>query len=705
MSIHSDSELVHRLLEGVRLERIACEAQGVGAPVAAPDSREMGEASLRSGQNAGASSSANVSSGSSVAVQYNAVLRKAEALLLELSESTNSVHGFNCSRASSVVRGPSRKPVVEATSDVPSDLTSDQKAACLHALSREVSYIWGPAGTGKTVTLGALAAHLFGEHKRVLVVAHTHQAVDGVLRALCNRVVQGPRSQLPGGSVLKLGSFAREDLKQSFGESISFDAVTTASRLKMEKRLQDLSAELLDVEKSIWRHSHRQSLVDHERTLTIERERLLESLSTQSRGISRLFKSLPSERDPVQLTGLKADMALVEASLEEVRRSLAGTSDTPDSQGGLTELLDRQKELSGGVALLESFLRDISGHVLMRARVVGATSARAVLWLKELGQFDVVIIDEASMMPMVMSYLVSGLAKERVVVAGDFRQLPPISRHQSESARALFAQSVFESSGVAQTMIQGGQLPHVHVLTSHFRCHPEIMELFNKRFYNNRLTSTYSEGARIEDCESDSPLLKTRAVVVDTSAIAPQGLYRQGSKCNPIHAVAVGSIIQALRKADADIVPAIGVIAPFRAQVDVLQGVLRECGLNGVACGTVHRFQGDERRVMLLDLVESAPHRVGPFLSGGTSDDITTRLLNVALSRAREYLIIVANLSHLREVLSDDSLVKGLLLELEERAQVLPVEQLLVDNPLPGLPQQPTRGEESYKAFVSRPSA
>lgn len=665
MSIHNDSELVHRLLEGVRLERSAYGAQGSEVPSATGGVTDPEDGTQKS------------------AAQHSAVLRKAEELLEALAGLVNPPSDFNRELARAVVLAPSRKPVAEVKATVAPDLTEDQQEACRRSLGLDVSYIWGPAGTGKTVTLGALAAHLFSEHKRVLVVAHTHQAVDGVLLALCKRIVQGPRATLPEGSVVKLGSIAREDLRNSFGAAVSFESVTDTARAKMEARLQELSSELLSVEKAIWQRSHLGTLLDHERSLVQERDRLLEALSVHSKVISRIFKPTPAARDEVQLTGLKADLALVEASLDEVKRSLAGAKPASEAEGGLNELLDRQKELSGGATLLEGFVRDIPAHVITRARVIGVTSAKAVLWLSKLGQFDAVIIDEASMMPMVMSYLVSGMAKERVVVAGDFMQLPPISRHQSESARALFGQSVFESSKVAETLRSGRELPYVSVLTSHFRSHPEIMALLNERFYQQRLVSAYPAARAEQFASSISDLLDKRVAVIDTSNLSPEGLYRNGSKLNPVHALVVGSLVQRLcgsgaGSASAALSPSqVGIISPYRVHIETIHEVLLERELSGVVCGTVHRFQGDERAVMIFDLAESAPHRVGPFLSGGVSDDITTRLLNVALSRAREQLILVADLSHLRRKLGDESLIKSVLNDLAERGHVIQAEDLL----------------------------
>ncbi|HEX8107232.1 MAG TPA: AAA domain-containing protein, partial [Kofleriaceae bacterium] len=62
-------------------------------------------------------------------------------------------------------------------------------------------------------------------------------------------------------------------------------------------------------------------------------------------------------------------------------------------------------------------------------------------------------------------------------------------------------------------------------------------------------------------------------------------------------------------------------------------------------CATIHRFQGRECDVVILDLVDAAPMRPGLLLSGGLRSD-AAQLLNVSLSRARGKLILVADVGY-----------------------------------------------------------
>ncbi len=84
----------------------------------------------------------------------------------------------------------------------------------------------------------------------------------------------------------------------------------------------------------------------------------------------------------------------------------------------------------------------------------------------------------------------------------------------------------------------------------------------------------------------------------------------------------------------------IGVIAPYRAQVALIRGLLREDGLQGIVTDTVDRFQGSERSVILLSLVGG---------SGGVGHLLRDeRRLNVALTRARHKLILLGHAPDLR---------------------------------------------------------
>lgn len=62
-----------------------------------------------------------------------------------------------------------------------SDNTSSQNKAIISAVSNDITYIWGPPGTGKTTVIGQIIDELFKHNRSVLVVSHTNSAVDGAI--------------------------------------------------------------------------------------------------------------------------------------------------------------------------------------------------------------------------------------------------------------------------------------------------------------------------------------------------------------------------------------------------------------------------------------------------------------------------------------------------------------------------------------------
>lgn len=56
--------------------------------------------------------------------------------------------------------------------------TPNQNSAVISALSNDITYIWGPPGTGKTTVIGQIIDELYKHDRSVLVVSHTNTAVD-----------------------------------------------------------------------------------------------------------------------------------------------------------------------------------------------------------------------------------------------------------------------------------------------------------------------------------------------------------------------------------------------------------------------------------------------------------------------------------------------------------------------------------------------
>lgn len=59
-----------------------------------------------------------------------------------------------------------------------------QNEAIFKAVTNDITYIWGPPGTGKTSVIGQIVKNLWGRHRSVLIVSHTNTAVDGAIQKI-----------------------------------------------------------------------------------------------------------------------------------------------------------------------------------------------------------------------------------------------------------------------------------------------------------------------------------------------------------------------------------------------------------------------------------------------------------------------------------------------------------------------------------------
>jgi len=129
------------------------------------------------------------------------------------------------------------------------------------------------------------------------------------------------------------------------------------------------------------------------------------------------------------------------------------------------------------------------------------------------------------------------------------------------------------------------------------------------------------------------------------NAIRPQA----GSAYNQAE---IDAVIEQLKELiNSNYVGTIGVVTPFKRQAELITHYLQERHLrlydelvnnHGFIAATAHKFQGDERDVIIFSPVVSngAPQGTLNFLNS------TPNLFNVAITRARASLIVVGNKSY-----------------------------------------------------------
>jgi hypothetical protein len=90
-------------------------------------------------------------------------------------------------------------------------LNLGQTVALQSVLGRNTTFIWGPPGTGKTRTIGAIGHELFARNRSVLMVSHTNTAVDQALLKIAEQFGHGHEA-IRAGKVLRVGDPADPQL-------------------------------------------------------------------------------------------------------------------------------------------------------------------------------------------------------------------------------------------------------------------------------------------------------------------------------------------------------------------------------------------------------------------------------------------------------------------------------------------------------------
>src|SRR5690625_2187057 len=103
----------------------------------------------------------------------------------------------------------------------------------------------------------------------------------------------------------------------------------------------------------------------------------------------------------------------------------------------------------------------------------------------------------------------------------------------------------------------------------------------------------------------------------------------------------------------------IGIITPYRAQIATISHAIHQAGLSveGLTVDTVERYQGGAKDIIIISYCVNALSQIQLLRESMTPEGVD-RKLNVALTRAREQVIFLANESLMREHPLYDALVK-----------------------------------------------
>jgi superfamily I DNA and/or RNA helicase len=269
-------------------------------------------------------------------------------------------------------------------------------------------------------------------------------------------------------------------------------------------------------------------------------------------------------------------------------------------------------------------------------------------------------------------FAAASLVDTHVTLFGAGRQLPAVVTATTDAARHWLGRDPFQAHHLHERVLAGEPVSGAVMLTQQRRMAPPIARIVSEGWYGGQLTSDPSLRRR------RSPFSDARSTVtlIDTSALHPRTVLAGRERTNPVHAEVVGALLDELVECSETVpgvhnTPRIAVLTPYCGQADVLHQVVRRRRLTrSVRASTVHGAQGDEWDAVILDLSDAAGCALSPFLRARRFEDVGARLLNVAISRARHRLYVVADVAFLRARAPRDGAVHLLLTLLEEHGDI-----------------------------------
>ena len=551
----------------------------------------------------------------------------------------------------------------------PFGCNASQMRAVNIALTNQISVIQGPPGTGKTQTILNIIANLLKDKKSVLVVSNNNSATENVLEKLYKNGLDFLVASL-GKKENKEAFIANQpplnsDLPTWHKTSIETnrahrevkDSVEKVEEIfTMQERLAVCRQELAEIEIEMSHYKKEQPDKFSNKEVKTSSSKILKILG---RIKSFSIKYQHDSKDFVQRFKRLWSKFSLELRLRlsfDIKEEL-----TPDSMPRIISLLDwlfyirRVHELKSEIENLETQLSQLNAEALMKSltessmAILKASLARrykserpiiaSVAELFNNGEsvladypiilsttfsskncfnsdtlFDYVIMDEASQVSVETGLLALTCAKNAVIV-GDTMQLPNVITEDdrvklNEIRKSTNIPDSYDAANHSFLSSVLATIPNVPetLLREHYRCHPDIINFCNQKFYGGNLLIM----TKRNDVEKHLLALAT----------APGQHCRGHYNQREIDAVKI-ELMPLL-----DNFENTGIIAPYNSQVNQFRSQIPE-----IEVATVHKYQGREKDTIIMSV---------------TDDSITeftdnANLLNVAVSRAKNKFCLVVS--------------------------------------------------------------
>ncbi len=308
----------------------------------------------------------------------------------------------------------------------------------------------------------------------------------------------------------------------------------------------------------------------------------------------------------------------------------------------------------------KELIKVIEAHQIFVSTISYVANHPEVLKLK---RFDTAIIDEAS---QVLEPMLVGMLHKfgRFILIGDNRQLPAVvqqSKEQSKTNNEHLAaiqlqnrrNSLFERLLVSAQ--HNGWDWAWSALGQQGRMHKDIAYFASHYFYQDNLSPLLPWQFEPLHFAQHTTQLVAQLLAKKRVVFFPTRLDKEvKTKINLSEATTIAEAVEAFfdlyQQNDRPLQPSdIGIICPYRAQIAQVRAKLVEKNPLFGECtiDTVERYQGGTKKIILLSLCLNNANQLKTLVSLDDTETVD-RKLNVALTRAKEHLVIVGNPQFMR---------------------------------------------------------
>ncbi len=313
--------------------------------------------------------------------------------------------------------------------------------------------------------------------------------------------------------------------------------------------------------------------------------------------------------------------------IEELRNSVSGINDKIKA---MKKKMQQEKEEKIEKAKIT---------VLKENQIIATTNLRAADKLFDNIEFDLVIMDESGAIDL-PGAVIPFLKGKKFILLGDPEQLPPILGERTPEVREFIELNpTLRLSIFAKFLRNDYRENQIIMLKSQYRMREEIADFVSSAFYKG-LLNTPAEieiEEKLSACQNNSIISNQYPLICFprrfwTDYDSNYSAYSFGE------IIFIKNIIKKFKEFYGDeIKEHIAIISPYRAQIDRIEEEIPD-----IECGSVHAFQGHEKSIIIYATTKywrGGSSDFGYLLEGGASRN----LLNVAVSRAKEKLIIIGS--------------------------------------------------------------